>query len=116
MQALSIHMGLLAAEKKGDIELVDDDRQVHGQAVRTLSALLVDLFQQDTSARTRAKAEIWTDWDRFAARSEDLERAASKLAEATAGGDRAAINSAIEAVGAACGACHKAFRTPRRRR
>ena len=116
MQALSIHMGLLAAEKKGDIELVADDRRVHGQAVRTLSALLVDLFQHDTSARTRAKAEIWTEWDRFAAMTEDLETAANKLAEATVGRERAAIDAAIEAVGAACGACHKAFRKPRRRR
>ena len=116
MQALSIHMGLLAAEKKGEIELAPEDRRAHGEAVRALSGLVVDLFQQDTSARTRAKPEIWREWERFAAMSKALEAASEGLAVATAGEDRARFDAAIDAVGTACGACHKAFRKPRRGR
>ncbi len=115
MQAMSIHMGLLAAEKKGDITLEAADRKAHGEAVRALSILVVDLFQRDTSDHTRSKPEIWSEWDRFAAMSKALEMASIRLAEATRGGEGARIGAAVDAVGKACGACHKAFRKPRRR-
>ena len=115
MQALSIHMGLLAAEKKGEIKLTASDRAAHGAAVRALSGLVIDLFQEDTSERTRSKPQIWSDWDGFAARARDMETAAATLADATAGDDRGAIDSAIDAVGKTCGGCHKPYRRPRLR-
>ncbi len=116
MQALSIHMGVLAAEKKGELTLTPADRAAHGAAVRALSGLVVDLFQQDTSARTRSKPEIWTDWDTFAARARDMDVAAETLATATAASDRTASDAAIDAVGKTCSGCHKPFRKPRHRR
>lgn len=51
---------------------------------------------------TRAKPEIWSDWDTFKARLADLRSVASQVA----GGDMAAAKN----MGKACGACHKLFR------
>lgn len=51
---------------------------------------------------TRAKPEIWSDWDTFKQKLADLRSVASKVA----GGDMAAAKG----IGKRCGACHKLFR------
>jgi cytochrome c556 len=115
MQALSIHMALLAAEARGEIKLTDARRRAHGGAVEALSLLIVDLFQDETWQRTRAKQEIWIDWEGFAAAARALEKASATLAAATSGDDPATVKAAIEATGKSCSSCHKAFRKPKRR-
>lgn len=54
---------------------------------------------------TRAKPEIWTDWEKFQAASKDLEEATRKVANGDLG--------AAADVGKSCGGCHKAFRGPK---
>lgn len=51
---------------------------------------------------TRAKPEIWSDWDTFKEKLAGLRGVASKVA----GGDLATAKD----IGKACGACHKLFR------
>lgn len=51
---------------------------------------------------TRAKPEIWSDWDTFKQKLADLRGVASKVA----GGDLAAASG----MGKTCGGCHKLFR------
>lgn len=51
---------------------------------------------------TRAKPEIWSDWNTFKEKLAGLRGVASKVA----GGDMAAAKG----MGKACGACHKLFR------
>lgn len=62
---------------------------------------------------TRAKPEIWSDWDGFLAANAKLEQAAEAIAAAVAGQDQAALGAAMGAAGQACGGCHKPFRTPK---
>jgi len=69
---------------------------------------LGNLFPRGTDSKalgakaTRAKPEIWSDWDTFKAKLGDLKKVASNVAD----GDLAAAKG----MGKACGGCHKLFR------
>lgn len=61
--------------------------------------------------KTRAKPEIWQEWDKFAGRQAKLVKAASAAAEAARSGDAKALNKQLGAMG--CGGCHKPYRGPK---
>ena len=69
--------------------------------------------QGSGAGNTRAKAEIWTEWSRFAGGSVKGTELALKLAMAADTGDKGAIGKALGALGKGCGGCHKAFRGPK---
>jgi len=62
---------------------------------------------------TRAKAEIWTQWDAFLVEAKALEDAGNAASAAVTAKDVAALGAALEQAGAACGGCHKPFRAPK---
>ncbi len=65
------------------------------------------------TGETRAKPEIWTDWDGFLAAAARLEEESAKLIEAANSGNRETLAEQFGALGAnACGACHSAYRAP----
>lgn len=59
---------------------------------------------------SEAKAEIWTNWDDFQAKSQAFVDAVAALDTAAAGGDNAAIAAAFQQMGGTCGACHQSYR------
>lgn len=70
-----------------------------------------DLFPKgSTKGKTKAKAEIWDNWDDFQKNAKNLRKATSELADAAKAKDDAAITVKVKAVSEACGTCHKAFR------
>ncbi len=69
--------------------------------------------QGSGAGNTRAKAEIWTEWARFAGASAKGTELALKLAMAADTGDKGAIGKAMGALGKGCGGCHKPFRGPK---
>ncbi|MEX0803055.1 MAG: cytochrome c [Candidatus Binatia bacterium] len=70
-----------------------------------------DLFPKgSTKGKTKAKAEIWDNWDDFTKKSKNLSKAAGELADAAKAKDDAAVTAKIKAVSGACGDCHKAYR------
>jgi cytochrome c556 len=62
--------------------------------------------------KTRAKAEIWSNWTDFEGKVKGLDDAAGVLTNAVASNDPAAIKTALGDVGKACKACHEAYRAP----
>ncbi len=64
----------------------------------------------ESGADTDAKAEIWTNPQDFAQKSEALVEAAAQLSTVYAGGDDAAFTTQWKAVGATCEACHDKYR------
>ena len=71
--------------------------------------------------KSRAKAEIWQDWNGFTADAKQLEDAATKLMQLTENADKmgatsAQVNTAVKAVGEACKSCHKKFRAPKKKK
>lgn len=66
----------------------------------------------DSGAKTTALPSIWTNKADFDAKSADSAAAALKLVAALNTGDKAVALPAFQAMGATCGACHKAYRKP----
>lgn len=61
--------------------------------------------------KTRAKAEIWTDWKGFEAAAMALGTEAAKLSKVATSGDKEAIKAQFAITGKkGCGGCHKTFR------
>lgn len=71
--------------------------------------------------KSRAKAEIWQDWDGYTAAARQLEDAATDLMKLTKNADKmgvssAQVDTAIKAIGGACKNCHKKFRVPKKKK
>ena len=71
------------------------------------SANIVVVFKnQTTDPASRAKPEIWTAWDDFAAKAGDLGKASAALDTTSLD----TLKAGLGAVGGACGACHTAYK------
>ena len=79
-----------------------------------LAKINADAFPKGSSDGSRAKPEIWEQWDKFAAAAKD----AATLAQSIAAKARAGENTAelVKGFGrSACGSCHRPFRKPKER-
>lgn len=84
-----------------------------GNAIAAWAAQMPSLFPPGSdkgSKPTKAKPEIWTNWAEFEKDAGNLHTAALKLADLAKANDTAGFAAQLKEVGAACGACHKAFR------
>jgi cytochrome c556 len=68
----------------------------------------------DVLPKDRAKAAIWSEWDKFTAVSKDFKKATASLVVAAKANDAKAFNAAAEDVDKACGACHKPYRSDKK--
>ncbi|MFZ9135438.1 MAG: cytochrome c, partial [Candidatus Puniceispirillaceae bacterium] len=59
---------------------------------------------------TKARAEIWFNFDTFTARAKANETAATALVNAAQTGDPAAMMAGLKTLGASCKACHSDFK------
>lgn len=66
----------------------------------------------ETGRETRAKAEIWQDFDTFRQRAQAFEREAARFSQVAQGNDVEAIRAAQRDLGNACRNCHDRFRAP----
>ncbi len=102
-----------AAVKEGDFATVEQN----AKKIETNAGNLVALFPEGSTAKnSRAKAEIWQEWDDFKAKVNDLKDAAGKLANAANAKDSEQVQVQNKAVGAACSGCHKRYRARKKKR
>ena len=88
----------------------------NADALEQISKRLLTLFPEgSTSDKSRAKPEIWANWADFEQKAAAFQKAIPDLAAAANSGDKAKIGVAVKAVGGACGACHKAYRKPKKK-
>ena len=89
----------------------------HAGAIAALAPILPKLFPKGSgpeAGETRAKAEIWQQWDRFVATTAALREEATELAEVAELGDMALTGAQFgEMARAGCGGCHRPFRAPK---
>ncbi|MEQ6247952.1 cytochrome c [Sulfitobacter sp. HNIBRBA3233] len=115
MQMVGYHTGMLGAIAKGEAEF---DAQIVSAAAANLAALAtmeratlwIEGSEQGAVEGSRAKAEIWSDPDGFAAKFGDLEKAALAFEGAA---DAAAVGAAMGALGGSCKGCHETYRGPK---
>ena len=68
----------------------------------------------ESGTRTRAKAEIWASNQDFQQRAQTFIQASSAFSQAAQGGDVAAVQAAMPALGDSCKHCHERYRGPER--
>lgn len=86
----------------------------HAGAIAALAPVLPNLFPKGSgpeAGETRARAEIWQNWDDFVATTAALREAANELALVTELGDMAEIAAQFGVMAkTGCAACHRPFR------
>jgi cytochrome c556 len=83
------------------------------ELIATLNRLQFAGFVEGTgSGNTKAKPEIWTEKDKFAAAVAKSQSDVDKLVAAGKTGNLDQIKAAAGAVGQSCKACHDAYQKP----
>ena len=85
-------------------------------AINKVANQIPSLFPQGSgTGDTRAKPEIWQDFADFRSKANGLESASAKVvADANAGSLGSNPKAVVGSIGKACGACHKAYRAPKK--
>ncbi len=88
-------------------------------AARTIAGVgdrVAELFEaKSIPDESRAKPEIWDNFDDFKAKAAAMSAAANKVAADAEGGNLASDPKAVVgSIGATCGACHKVYRGPKK--
>jgi len=108
------------------MEKIGDDAETIGNALKSgkhdpiakaaedihaSSGKILPLFPKgSTDPKSRAKPEIWDNWDKFEKLSKELEQKSADLAAAAkSGGD---VGAAAKAMFGNCKSCHDDFRKP----
>ncbi|WP_298835986.1 cytochrome c [uncultured Roseobacter sp.] len=117
MSLVAYNMGILGAMAKGETEFSTETATAAAESLAKVAKLDRSILWTDGTVQgevpgTRAKAEIWTDAAGFEKAAVGLETAADGLVVA-AGQDLDALRAAMQAAGASCGTCHKAYRGPK---
>ncbi|MEP2530531.1 cytochrome c [Shimia sp.] len=115
MQLYAFNLGALGAMAKGAVAY---DAEAATAAASNLAAvamldqsMLWPAGSDSGAAKTRAKAEMWSNYPDVMAKGKALSDAAVAM-QAAAGTDLDSLRGAMGAVGGACGACHKVYREP----
>ena len=113
---LAINLGILGDMARGKAPY--DAEAAQGAADTIVAVSMINeapLFPEGTSEMdidgTRAKAEIWDDWDGFAEKWSGLGQAAASLQQVAATGQEA-LGPAVGQLGGACKSCHDTYRAP----
>jgi cytochrome c556 len=112
MKSHGAGMGVMApmfkGEKPYDAAAVKAALESMGKACEAWDTFWTEDSKTSTTQKTHAAETIWTDKAGFAAAGTNYYNAEQAL---LATKDEAGFKAAFPALGAACGACHKAYRT-----
>jgi cytochrome c556 len=108
------HMGRLFAMINGQMPF---DAKVAAENIEIVAMLnsraqFAAFIDGSDKGNTRAKPEIWTEKDKFAAAIAKSQEDVGKLAAAGKTGNLDQIKAAAGAVGQSCKACHDAYQKP----
>ncbi|ALS60571.1 c-type cytochrome [Pandoraea norimbergensis] len=108
---LGNHFGRIGAVVKGDVPFNKDDVAKNAELVATLSKLPWPAFEGgQTTAKSKAKPEVFTDKVKFQQAQEKMETAVAQLNTVAKGGDLASIKKAFGDAAQTCKSCHDNFR------
>ena len=113
MSSIGAHIGAIGDVLKGKVS--HSNHVVgHARAMQAASLMLDDIFPPGSDVGdSRAKPEIWQQWDKFKAAIKAYQDASVILVQAAESGDMGAVGAAMDGVGKSCGGCHKPFRKPK---
>lgn len=101
------------AVKEGDFATIEQNAK---QIVANAGNIVAFFSGGSTAKNSRAKAEIWQEWDDFKAKANHLKDTAGQLVSAANAKDSEQVQVQYKTVGAACSACHKRYRARKKKR
>ncbi len=113
LQLVRSNMGPLGAMAKGNIPYDAGVMNVNAMRIEQLGLMMEDYFVKDTSSfdvSTKAKSEIWANFEDFSSKATDMVNAATALQEVALEEDEGSYRSAIGKLGGTCKACHDDYK------
>lgn len=108
---MAAHFGRVAAMANGRIPFDAKAAATNAEIATMVSTLpFAGFVDGSDKGDTRAKAEIWSERDKFNAGATKMQEEMAKLNAAAKSGDQAAMRTAAGAVGQACKGCHDTYR------
>ncbi|WP_299755691.1 cytochrome c [uncultured Boseongicola sp.] len=109
MSGIGAEMKILGTMAKGVTVFDQTAARAAAAGIAKHAAGTPVLFEADEDdPKSEAKAEIWTNFDDFVKKSQNLEGIAAGLSTTIA--SEADLGIAMKSLGASCHACHKAYR------
>ena len=108
------HLGRVIAMANGRVPFDAKVAQENIEIIAMINRLQFTAFIDGTDkvGNTRAKPEVWTEKDKWAAAVAKSQEDVGKLVVAGRSGNIDQIKTAAGAVGGSCKGCHDAFQTP----
>jgi len=72
-----------------------------------------DFSKKALSSKSRAKEEIWSDWEGFSQKAKEFSDAVVELQAASKASDTKKAQASVKRALTACKNCHRAFRKPK---
>lgn len=112
MTVIGWNFGPLAAMVKGRTTWDAQEFARRSGHLAELAPQLLEGFApgSDQGAETDAKADIWTHFDDFRAKADELTRQTRALADIAAGGDKIKMTEQFRHTAQACKACHDKYK------
>lgn len=111
MAAIGWHAGPMGAMVKGERPFDKALFARNAERIAFLSQMPLEGFIPGSeSGDTKAKPEIWLEWDKFKNRMERMQKEAAKLVQVAKTGDEKAMKTQFGELGKACKACHDDYR------
>lgn len=113
MELIGHNFGPMAMMAGGDIPWDDARMAAYGKDLATLTTIdLLRGFPEGSlgGGETKAKPEIWKDFEDFKSKLDAFKTEAAKLGPIAASGDRKAIGEQIGATGKTCKGCHDKYK------
>lgn len=105
------YLGPIGGMLKGNIPYDADVVALNATFLENLSRMPWDGYHPSTAKeKSRAKANIYTEMDKFRAAADRLEEETRKLGAAARAKDQAGVRATFGGVAKACGACHDVYR------
>ena len=109
MQVMASNMKKLRAISKGNQAFDKSEaRAVAGQIAAKASTVVTLFKEEETDPNTKAKPEIWFDYEDFSARAERLEQVALEQSKTIS--DLQDVKPAMFEVGKICKSCHELYK------
>ena len=114
MKAVGGHMSALFSVVQGGLTEFHDLLVPNAHAIHESAKNLVRMFPKGThSGRTRAKPEIWSEWEQFNKAALEMEQTSAKLVSLVEAGKFNEFDKNLRHLSQSCKGCHKIFRARR---
>ena len=112
MTMIGWNFGPMSAMVKGKIAFDAKEFAKHAERIAGLAPQVLEGFAKgsDKGAETDAKPDIWTHFDDFKSKLDDLIEQSKALSEVAQGGDEAKMKEQFKKLGGACKACHDKYK------